>query len=347
MPNPMRLAMSGVWHVHATGMVRQIAAHSDEFQLVGLYDRDADLARARAREWSPLLPGLRVFESEEELFAQPLNGVLVEGRVDENVATARRAVERGFPVLLEKPGGVDLASFEDLLTLAARRGVTVQLAWLFRRMAAVERMLEAARAGELGRVYAFRGRLPKPVAEYDVFVEDLGRYAGGMFFEMAGHLVDFLVTLCGPPRNVVSRMCHHADPGRPGADRSGAFVDNGVALVECEHALGVLEVTALETATDARRIEVYGSEGAFVIPHLGSGHVANDAVQPYEQFSARTGEWTRHEPLAKPLQIGDLREFRAVVRGEKAPDYSPAHDRVVHETLLRACGMNPAASQSG
>lgn len=331
--SPMRLAMSGVWHVHATGMVRQIAAHPDEFHFVGLYDRDNELARTRAREWSSLLPGLRVFETEEELFAQDPQGVLVEGAVDENVATARRAVERGLPVLLEKPGGVDLPAFEELLDLAARRGVTVQLAYLFRRMAAIERLIAAHRTGELGRVYAFRGRLPKPVDEYDAFVADLGRYDGGIFFEMAGHLVDFLVTLCGPPRSIVSRMCHHADR------RDTRFVDNGMALIECEHALGMLEVTALESATDSRRLEVYGTEGAFVIPHLGSGHVANNAVQPYEQFSRRTGQWTRHEPLATPLQIGDLREFHAVTRGEKAPDYSPAHDLVVQRTLLEVCGM--------
>jgi predicted dehydrogenase len=331
MSQPMRLAMSGVWHVHATGMVRQIAAHPEEFALVGLYDRDAELARSRAREWSSLLPGLRVFDSEADLFQQGPDGVLIEGAVDENVATARRAVERGFPVLLEKPGGVDVDSFAALLDLAADRGVTVQLAYLFRRMVAIERLMAAHRAGELGRVYAFRGRLPKPVDEYDAFVTDLGRYNGGIFFEMAGHLVDFLVTLCGPPRGVVSRMCHHAD------QEDTRFVDNGMALIECEHALGVLEVTALETATDSRRIEVYGTEGAFVIPHLGSGHVANNAVQPYEQFSRSTGRWTRHEPLAVPLQIGDLREFRAVVRGEKAPDYSPEHDLVVQRTLLEAC----------
>ncbi len=90
-------------------------------------------------------------------------------------------------MLLEKPGGVDLTSFEELLDLAARRGVTVQLAYLFRRMAAVERMLEAARAGDLGRIYAFRGRLPKPWrGSVGAFVEDLGRYSGGIFSRWPG-----------------------------------------------------------------------------------------------------------------------------------------------------------------
>jgi hypothetical protein len=39
------------------------------------------------------------------------------------------------------------------------------------------------------------------------------------------------------------------------------------------------------------------------------------------------------------LQLADLREFAACVRGKKDPDFSPEHDLAVQEALLRACGM--------
>ena len=63
-----------------------------------------------------------------------------------------------------------------------------------------------------------------------------------------------------------------------------------VAVLGWERAWGVLEVPALEVASGARRIEVYGTEGAFVIPHLGSGHLRNDQVQPVEVYRKGWGD---------------------------------------------------------
>ena len=72
-------------------------------------------------------------------------------------------------------------------------------------------------------------------------------------------------------------------------------------------------------APHSRRIEVYGTEGACVIPHLGSGHLANKNIQPIEVFRAGKPDWQTIELPAATLQIRDLREFAAVVAGKKAP----------------------------
>lgn len=152
---------------------------------------------------------------------------------------------------------------------------------------------------------------------------------------MAGHLVDLLVTLLGAPRKITPLMAHHhtAEPK--------SFVDNGVALFEFEQAYGLIEVPALEVAPHARRIEVYGTEGAFVIPHLGSGHLANKNIQPVEVFRTGAGDWQTIELPAATLQIADLREFAAIVAG-KVPDFSMQHDLTVQETLLKSSGMSHA-----
>ena len=73
---------------------------------------------------------------------------------------------------------------------------------------------------------------------------------------------------------------HHAEPG--------TFVDNGLAVFSFPHAWGLIEVPALEVAPCSRRIEVYGTRAACVIPHLGSGHLANPNVQSIEIY--REGE---------------------------------------------------------
>ena len=62
---PMKLGMLGMWHTHADGIVRQVAAHPEEFTLVGFYDPDPQVVRSRRQRWEPMVPGMRVFDSAE------------------------------------------------------------------------------------------------------------------------------------------------------------------------------------------------------------------------------------------------------------------------------------------
>src|SRR5437870_4072521 len=102
---PLRLGMLGMWHTHAHGIVRQVAEHPQEFSLVGFHDPDAKVADDRRRQWEKPIPQFRLYDTAEELLRQPLDGIVVEGRVHENLKLARLALESGRPVLLEKPAG--------------------------------------------------------------------------------------------------------------------------------------------------------------------------------------------------------------------------------------------------
>jgi predicted dehydrogenase len=330
---PLRLGMLGMWHTHADGLVRRVVEHPDEFTLAGFHDADPDVVAARTKTWGPLVPGFRAFDTPEALLRQPLDGVVVEGRVHDNLRLARLALESGRPVLLEKPAGDDLDGFRRLIDLAQRKHLRVQLLYLFRYMAAVQDLLGRVRKGELGHVYEFRARLPKDLADYRRFVEELQPYRGGIFFEMAGHAIDLMVAVLGKPQEVRGFLGHHH------AEGPASYVDNGVAVFGCDGAWGIIEVPALEVAPHSRRVEVYGTRGACVIPHLGSGHLANKDVQPVEVYQAGQDDWRRQDLPAAVLHLADLREFAACVRGRKDPDFSPEHDLAVQEALLRACGM--------
>jgi predicted dehydrogenase len=200
-------------------------------------------------------------------------------------------------------------------------------------MSAVQELLRRARGGELGSIYEFRARLPKDLPSYQRFVKELERYKGGIFFEMAGHVIDLMVAILGPPKYVTPFLGHHHEA--PPRD----YIDNGMAVFEFAHAWGIIEVPALEVAPHSRRIEAYGTKGACVIPHLGSGHLANKSIQPIETYKAGDKDWQMHELPAATLQIADLRQFAAIVRDRKAPDFSMEHDLAVHEALLNASGM--------
>jgi predicted dehydrogenase len=328
----MKLGMLGMWHSHADGIVRQVAAHPDEFTLVGFYDSDAAVVADRRRQWESRIAGFRVFERPEQLLAEPLDGVVVEGRVFENLALAKLALESGRPVMLEKPAGERLDEFRGLVDLAQRKHLHLQMIYLFRYMSAVQELLRQARSGALGKIYEFRARLPKDLPSYDRYVAELGRYKGGIFFEMAGHVIDLMVAILGKPKSVTPFLAHHHG-------ERGEFIDNGLAVFGFDHAWGIVEVPALEVAPHARRIEVYGTAGACVIPHLGSGHLANKNIQPIEIYQAGAQDWQTRDLAAATLQIADLRQFAAVVTKHGNPDFSLDHDLIVQEALLRSCGV--------
>jgi predicted dehydrogenase len=158
-------------------------------------------------------------------------------------------------------------------------------------------------------------------------------YRGGMFFEMAGHVIDMMIALLGTPRQIKPFLGHHHRRG------PAEYIDNGMAVFGYPNAWASVEVPALEVAPHSRRLEVFGTAGAIVIPHLGSGHLANPNVQPIEVYRAGDRDWQTIQLPARTLQVSDLREFAAVVAGRKAPDFSMDHDLAVQETLLRASGM--------
>ena len=329
---PLKLGMLGMVQPHAHGLVRQIAEQPKEFALVGFYDPDPEVAASRRKDWLPLLPEFRVFDKAEELLQQKLDGVIVESPVPLSMKLARLALESGRPVMLEKPAGDNLDEHRRLIDLARRKHLHVQMLYLFRYMSAVVEMIGRARKGEFGRIYKFQARLPKDLASYQRYAAQLGRFKGGMFYEMAGHVIDMMVAILGKPNAVTPFLAHHhTEPGK--------FIDNGVAVFAYDHAWGIIEVPALEVAPHSRRIEVFGTEGACVIPHLGSGHLANPKIQPIEIYRAGAADWKRIDLKAATLQIADLRDFAAVVQGKRVPDYSMEHDLIVQEALLRASEM--------
>ena len=329
---PLRLGMLGMWHSHAHGVVRQVTEHPEEFALAGFHDPDPAVAAERRKAWEPKVPDFRLFDRAEDLLKEPLDGVVVEGRVFENLKLARLALESGRPVMLEKPAGDDLEEHRRLVALAREKKLHLQMIYLFRYMSAVQEVFARAKKGDFGRIYEFRARLPKDLREYAFFVDQLKPYKGGMFFEMAGHVIDMMVTLLGKPRSVSGFLGHHRS-------EPGTYVDHGVAVFGFDHAWGIIEVPAIESVPHSRRLEVYGTGGAAAIPHLGSGHLANKDIQPVDVCRAGEAEWRRVELPAQTLHLRDLREFAAVVAGRKGPEWSMDHDLAVQEALLQASGM--------
>src|SRR5258708_3495659 len=150
---PLKLGMLGMWHSHADGIVRRVAEHPDEFRLVGFYDPDREVVAAQSKLWETRIENFRVYDPPAQLLGQPLDGVVVEGRVYENLGLAKLALESGRPVMLEKPAGDNLDEHRRLIDLAHKKHLHVQMIYLFRYLSAVQDLLAHPKPNAFGRIY--------------------------------------------------------------------------------------------------------------------------------------------------------------------------------------------------
>jgi predicted dehydrogenase len=148
---PLRLGLVGCGH-WGVNLLRELDALPDA-SVVAVCDTDAGrLDRLRARH-----PDLTLTASLERLLADPaLDAVLVATPPATHHAVARRSLEAGKHVYVEKLLGMTAAEAAELDRLAHRRGRVLMAGHVCIHDAAVERLVEVVRDGAVGPVRHIR-----------------------------------------------------------------------------------------------------------------------------------------------------------------------------------------------
>jgi predicted dehydrogenase len=315
----VRTAVIGLGHAHAFGKLSALRA-LPQYELAGVYDRDPRLVEKSSA------PRLTV----DAILKDPaIELVLIEGRVQDNLRHARTAVEAGKFVHLDKAPGEDLEDLKTILGEATRRKRVVQMGYQWRYLSGMRQAIEAARKGWLGDVYLLRSMIDKPIppAERD----QLGRFRGGMMFELGCHIIDRAVDLFGAPKKVTGVLRH--DSSYP-----DKLADNTLAILQYDRAMAEIHVAAMHPHGDQyRTFEVFGANGAATLRPF-NGKLAldlKDAAGPYKAGR----QLVEPQEQAAPAFAPDLIEMHRIICDGVQPSYSVKHDLTTQETLLRACGL--------
>ena len=332
---PLKFAYLGLWHSHTVMHIRDAASRPGEFQLVGAYEPDPAIRDAKLGDWAADLPDIPVFESIEQALDSDAEAIICEGRVSENLDYAERALGADKHVLLEKPAGVDMAQLERLHDTARRKDLHLQMAYMWRYNPAIAEMIRLCKAAALGDPFYFRGHIPKPMGYHGRLVEELDRYKGSLYFEMAGHLVDIMVAFMGVPRQV------NATFGQFHGGRK--HVDNAVVVHQFDNGgLGTVDTASMHVESGGtRRIELYGTGGTAIHTPIGSNNLTLSLEQPFEQYPAG---WQEITVPTSPGPPSLLTELASCIAGAKAPDYTLDHDMAVHRTLFAGCGITDGSA---
>jgi predicted dehydrogenase len=265
--------------------------------------------------------------TEAQLLATDgLCAVAVETRIEEACATAQRCLTAGLHVHLDKPGALEHEAFKAMRLLAEKKQLTVQMGYMLRYNPAFALLFQAVREGWLGEITEIDTAMGK-LADGRVR-SDIGALTGGGMFELAGHVIDAVVTLLGKPQAVQSFSTPTQSDG----------VHNQLAVLHYAKATATVRCNHADPfGGPRRRFNVTGTEGTFEILPLESGKVSLSLTKP--RGSHKKGTELLKLTVPKDRYAEEFLDLARVVRGEKKLAWDAVHDITTHETLLRAAGV--------
>ena len=227
----------------------QALAASDVVRVTAIAEPLESARAALAQNDVALYPDL-----DSMLSAGRLDAVLVCVPSDFHLATVKRLVAAGMPILCEKPVGVTAAEAREAAELTSGARLPFQIGFWRRFVPSLKRLRERIAAGELGGIYlvaCFQWDGQPPTAFFRT-------HSGGIFIDMGVHEFDQTRWLTGQEFGDISSLyCGVAAepwPGDPESAQAMADLSGGTtALVSLgrRYPLG-----------DVCKVEVYGTKGA-------------------------------------------------------------------------------------
>jgi predicted dehydrogenase len=284
--------------------VRTIAGLGDA-DLAAVCDVDAQRRAQLARQY----PGTTITDDLEEAFGCA-DAVVIAAPATVHGTIATAAIERGFPVLVEKPFALTSVEARAVAELADRKGVPVVAGHLLLFHPALIRLREMLQAGELGDVYYLYSQR---VNLGQVRPDENALWSFGPHDVSVARFL-----LGGRPAAVAARGHSYLQPGI-----------EDVVFLTLEFGSGTLahvQMSWLDPHKE-RRLTVVGSKRMVVFDDMQPREKLKifdkgiDRPPEYRSFgeslSIREGDiFIPRVPNAEPL-TAQLRHFVAVARGEE------------------------------
>jgi predicted dehydrogenase len=214
---------------------------------------------SRRADAPPPLPGVPLVDDIDVLLADPaIDLVVIATPGDTHAELARRALQSGRHVVVEKPFALDLAEARSLTDLAAERGRIIAVFHNRRWDSDFLSVRAAIEAGLIGPVVHFESHFDRfrPTPR-DRWRED-GGAGSGIWFDLGPHLVDQALVLFGAPSAVSADLA---------ALRPGGRADDWAHVTLHYADKRVILQASMCVAGGSPRFVVHGLAGSLVKQH--------------------------------------------------------------------------------
>lgn len=265
-------------------------------EAVAIVDPSPECAEAAAK----IAPGATVLPSLEAMLDHGLNGLVIATPSALHAEQAMAALGRGMAVFCQKPLGRNAAEAHAVIEAAQRADRLLSVDFSYRLTAAVQRLAELVRSGELGEIFAIDLTFHNAYGPDKPWFYDREQAGGGCVMDLGVHLVDLALWLEGFPRveHVASRLFAGGQALSPGSceveDFAFARLDlaGGTAVrLACSWRLhagqdAVIETSVYGTGGGASICNVGGSFFDFEL-HRHSGTASERLVSPPDEWGGR------------------------------------------------------------
>lgn len=319
---------------HGNDIFKTLKYHSDIFELVGycMPENEAQKFPERMADFADY-PELTL----EQILSDPtIEAVAVETEEIYLTKYALLAVQAGKHIHMEKPGGLVLADFEDLITAALEKGNVLHFGYMYRYNPYIADLIQRVKRGELGDILSVEAQMncihPVQVRQW------LQSFPGGMMFFLGCHLIDLILTIQGTPEKIIPlNKCS-------GLDVTDCK-DFGMAVFEYKNGVSFAKASAVELGGFARRQLVVTGTKATVELNPLEEYVPGSGLEYLYTVKTERSSTDWHAPAKKescePVnRYRNMMQFFAqLVRGEKQNPYSLQYELELYKTILKACGQ--------
>lgn len=324
----IKIAQIGInLYSHSLEVLGSISKQTDCFELVGyvLPENEKERIPNKAQELIkyPELTLNEVLQNPE------IEAVAIE--TDEIYLTkyALLAAKAGKHIHMEKPGGISLPDFEELISIMRKTGKVFHVGYMYRYNPYVKELMKDIPSGKLGDIISVEAQMncghPTEIRKW------LKGLPGGIMFFLGCHLVDLVLQIKGEPRKIDTyNKCSGTD--NVIAEDFGMAVfeyDNGASFVkvsDCE--IGgfyrrQLVVSGTKATVEMKPLERYDQSGLHTdkTEYLADGSYEMSVTEPFDRYD------------------GMMRAFAEYVRGEKQNPFTLDYELSVYKTVLKCCDV--------
>jgi predicted dehydrogenase len=275
-------------------------------------------------------PDVAVYRNYSDLLHRSdLDAVVVSVPTHLHERFAVEALNRGLPVLCEKPFALDVPSAERVLDAARRNQKCLMIAQVLRFWPPYVRIKQLAGDGAMGSIQAIAAYRLAQYPPWGDWFRDPEK-SGGAMLDLQVHDADFVYWLLGSPQEIYAA----------GLQSPAGSWDHVVTLLRYPDSVATLEATYLMPAAwpFTCGIRVTGSRGCLEFLFRVGGNVERrEQAETSLRLYAPDGTVMELEVAGDDMYAAQLRYFVECVERNHSPDQCPPEETLEVMRIMSAC----------
>lgn len=316
---------------HGNHIFNSLKKNSDIFEVVGYAMPENECEKFPNH--MNMFEGYKERTLDEVLNDPEIEAVVIETEEIYLTKYAQMAADAKKHIHMEKPGGVNLSDFQNLIETVKNNKTVFHTGYMYRYNPYIMELKEQIKNGELGDIISIEAQMncihPKEVRQW------FGNFHGGMMFFLGCHLIDLIYSIQGTPKNIIPlNKCSGVD--------GVTAEDFGMVVFEYENGVSFAKASAVEPGGfERRQLVVTGTKKTVELKPLewffdGGKLITGKYVRESRDWGALTMQQTS-EPFDR--YDGMMISFAKMVNDEKQNPWSYDYEFELYKIILKSCGV--------